>query len=33
MFGFSAAEAIGQPFTLHIPPERHAHALEIYQAV
>ena len=24
MFGFTAAEAIGQPFTLHIPEERHA---------
>ena len=29
MYGFTAAEAIGQPFTLHIPPERHAHVLEI----
>ena len=29
MFGFTAAEALGQPFTLHIPPERHPHAQEI----
>ena len=29
MYGFTAAEAIGQPFTLHIPPERHAQLLEI----
>ena len=29
MFGFTAAEAMGQPFTLHIPHERHAHAREI----
>ena len=29
LFGFTAAEAIGQPLTLNIPPERHAHALKI----
>lgn len=29
MFGFTAAEVIGQPLTLNIPPARHAHALEI----
>ncbi len=29
MYGFTAAEAIGQPFTLHIPPARHAQVLEI----
>ena len=33
MFGFTAAEAIGQPFTLHIPPERHAQAREIVDRI
>jgi len=33
MFGFTAAEAIGQPFTLHIAPERHADALEIIDRI
>ncbi len=32
MFGFTAAESIGQPFTLNIPPERHAQAREIVDA-
>src|SRR5208337_2532760 len=29
MFGFSQAEAIGQTYTLQIPPERQAHRHEI----
>src|SRR5579863_9024866 len=29
ILGFSAEEAIGQPFTLLIPPEQHAIAMEI----
>ena len=29
LFGFTAREAVGQLFTLHIPPQNHAHAYQV----